>query len=86
MANRKTRVATTATEALKILWEAGFFRSWRKMGSIEEGLAKRDHHFPGRDLGMALKRGKYLTRRGKTGSFEYIQKHPFVAEAAVAKE
>jgi hypothetical protein len=25
---------------------------------------------------MALKRAKHLTRRGKTGSYEYIQKYP----------
>jgi hypothetical protein len=29
---------------------------------------------------MALKRAKHLTRKGKHGSYEYIQKHPFDAE------
>jgi hypothetical protein len=29
---------------------------------------------------MALKRANHLTRRGKRGSYEYIQKYPFVPE------
>jgi hypothetical protein len=29
---------------------------------------------------MALLRAKYLTRRGKKGSYEYIQKHPYVTD------
>ena len=80
MANRKTEVAKTATAALKILWEQGFVRTWKRKGAIEEHLAKRGNHFSGPELGMALKRAKHLTRRGKHGSYEYIQKYPFVAE------
>ncbi len=83
MANSRTRVAKTATEALKVLWEGGFFRAWKKKGAIEENLAKRGNHFSDAELGMALKRAKHLTRRGKRGSYEYIQKYPFVAEEAV---
>ena len=82
MANRKTKVAKTATEALKILWEEGFFRTWRKRGAIEGYLAKRSNHFSGPELGMALKRARHLTRRGKLGSYEYIHKYPFVAHKA----
>jgi hypothetical protein len=78
MANRKTRVARTATEALKILWEEGFFRGWKKKGAIEQSLGKRGNHFSDAELGMALKRAKHLTRRGRRGSFEYIQKHPVI--------
>ena len=80
MASKKTRVAKTATEALKLLWEDGFFRSGKKESAIEESLGKRGNHFSDAELGMALKRAKHLTRRGKRGSYEYIQKHPFVAE------
>lgn len=29
---------------------------------------------------MALKRAKHLTRRGKRGTYEYIQKYPFLLE------
>lgn len=84
MANRTTRVAKTATEALKILWEVDFFRSWKKKGPIVETLAKRGNHFSDPELGMALKRATHLTRRGKRGNYEYIQKYPFAAEDAKA--
>lgn len=85
MANKKTkktRVAKTATEALKVLWEEGFFRGWKKIGTIEEKLGKRGNHFSDAELGMALMRSRHLTRRGKRRSYEYIQKYPFVAEEA----
>jgi len=80
MADKKTRFAKTATEALKIFWEEGLFRTWKKVGAIEESLGKRGNHFSDAELGMALKRAKHLTRRGKRRSYEYIQKYPFVAE------
>ena len=79
MANRAKKIARTATEALKILWEEGFFRTWRKKSTIEGHLAKRSNHFSGPELGMALKRARHLTRRGKLGGYEYIHKYPFVA-------
>jgi hypothetical protein len=80
MANRKTQAARTATEALRILWEEGFFRSWKKKAAVEQSLAKRGNHFSDAELGMALKRGKHLTRRGKRGGYEYIQKYPFAVD------
>lgn len=80
MANRKSKIAKTATQALAILWEEGFLRAWKKRGVIEVHLAKRGNNFSGPELGMALKRAKHLTRKGKQGSYEYIQKHPFDAE------
>jgi len=80
MANKAERVAKTATEALKILWEVGFFRSWKKKAPTVEALAKRGNNFSDPELGMALKRASHLTRRGKRGNYEYIQKYPFVVE------
>lgn len=79
MAKQK-EIPKTATEALKVLWEDGFFRGWKKKSVIEESLGKRGNHFSDAELGMALKRAKHLTRRGKRGTYEYIQKYPFVAE------
>ncbi len=80
MANKKTKIAKTATEALKILWQEGFFRGWKKKAAIiDESLGKRGNHFSDAELGMPLKRAKHLTRKGKRGSYEYIQKYPFVA-------
>lgn len=90
MAGRESRVAKSATEALRILWEEGFFRSWKRKAVIEDNLAKRGNHFSGAELGMALKRAKHLTRRGKPGTYEYVQKYPFMpkgdGEAPAAKK
>ncbi len=80
MANRKSRVAKTATEALAILWQESFFSKSRNQNAIVKRLAKRGNNFSGPELGMALKRAKHLTRRGKRGAYEYIQKYPFVQE------
>ena len=85
MASKEMKVATTATQALKILWEEGLFRSWRKKAQIEQSLAKKGNHFSSAELSMALKRAKHLTRRGKRGEYEYIQKYPFVTKVAPAK-
>jgi hypothetical protein len=80
MGNRLAKVAKSATEALKHLWEEGFFRVARKGTAIDSHLAKRGNNFSPPELGMALKRARYLTRRGKRGSYEYIQKYPFISE------
>lgn len=77
---QKTAIATTATAALLNLWETGFFRSWRTKAAVETQLAKDGYHFSGPELGMALMRGRHLTRKGSKGSYQYIQKHPFAAE------
>lgn len=88
MANKKPRVAKTATKALKVLWEEGFFHGRRKKAAIDDILAKRGNHFSDAELGMALKRARHLTRRGKPGNYEYVQKYPFFAEkeSSVAKK
>ena len=72
----KTSIAKIATAALKILWEEGFFRAWKKGAAIVDRLAKRGNNFSAPELGMALKRAKHLTQRGKRGNYEYIQKAP----------
>jgi hypothetical protein len=69
--------AKTATEALRTLWQEQFFQEWRTFSVIVTELSSRHYHFPDSELGMALKRAKYLTRRGKPTHFEYIQKFPF---------
>lgn len=84
MASKKFEVAKTATEALNKLWRNGFFRRWQTQPKIVAHLAEQEHNFEGPELGMALKRARYLTRRGKRGCYEYIQKYPFVVEEPAA--
>ncbi len=76
----KRRIAKTATEGLKVLWEDNFFRAWRKKDAVVEELAKRENHFSDAELGMALMRAGHLTRRGRRGNYEYIQTYPYVPE------
>ena len=78
MASSVKRVATSATAALLHLWEESFFRTWKKKAAIDVHLAKRGSHFSAPELGMALMRARFLTRRGSHGKYEYIQRHPFV--------
>lgn len=83
----QSKIAKGATAALVILWESGFFRSWRSRGAIDGQLGKMDHHFSGPELGMALRRAKHLTRRGQAGKYEYIQKYPYsVMESGKARK
>lgn len=73
-------ISKSATEGLKVLWKEKFFEKPRKVPEVVEAFAKRHHHFSNAELMMALKRAKYLTRKGKPGSYEYIQKHPYLEE------
>jgi len=77
---RESEVAQTATAGLRLLWKAGVFKVWKSYPQIVECFAKDGYNFPPSELGMALQRAKFLTRRGKRMKYEYIQKHPFVHE------
>jgi hypothetical protein len=72
--------AKTATEGLKVLWSEKFFKKYRKVSDVVENFSKRHHHFTDAELGMALKRAKYLKREGKRGKYEYIQKYPYIED------
>lgn len=85
MENEDMKIAKTSTEALKILWQEGFFKEWRKFPEITAYLAKKGNHFSAPDLGMVLKLAKYLTRRGKRRNYEYIQKYPYHEEKIETK-
>jgi hypothetical protein len=75
--NENKRAGKTATEALAILWQDGFFVSWQRKAAVDGELHHRGNHFADAELGMALMRAKHLTRRGARGTYEYIQKYPF---------
>jgi len=78
-------IAPTATEGLKALWGEKFFEEYRKRGDVVASFSKIHHHFTDAELSMALKRASFLTRKGKKGSYEYIQKHPYIEEKEDAK-
>lgn len=74
------KVARTAPDALKILWKEKVFLKPKNVSTIETELEKRGYNFTDKNLMMALKAVKFLTRRGKPGSYSYVQRYPFVAE------
>ena len=74
--NKKT--ASTATEAIEILWQEGIFKVWSKFSQISSILEERGNNFSKPELALALRRADFLTRRGKRGSFEYIQRIPAI--------
>jgi hypothetical protein len=80
MANKNIKTTKTATEVLKILWEEGVFRNWVRISIVVEELARKGYHFPLTNVSKAMKRAKYLIRRGKRSNYEYIQKYPYIEE------
>lgn len=76
------KIATTAPEALRILWQEKAFTKPMDVRSIEAELAKRGYNFTDKNLMMALKDAKFLTRKGGKGNYSYVQKHPFIEESS----
>lgn len=77
MQKENNKIAKSAPDSLQLLWEKGFFKSWKKYAQIVKNLSDGGYNFSTPELGMALKRTKHLTRRGKRTNYEYIQKYPF---------
>lgn len=86
MPKENRKIAITATEALKILWEEKFLLGRKKYAQIEERLGKKGYHFLSAELCTALNRAKYLIRNGQKGNYEYIQKYPFIKEELIKKQ
>ncbi|MER2514149.1 MAG: hypothetical protein ABTQ25_17325 [Nitrosomonas ureae] len=74
-------IATTAPNALKLLWQEKVFIGPNDLRAIEAELMKRGYNFTDKNLMMALKNAKFLTRRGERGNYMYIQKYPFIQES-----
>lgn len=76
------KIVISATERLQHLWKSGLFKSAKKLSEIDATLAKQEYNFTTAELGMALKRAPYLTRKGKRGAYTYIQKGPYIKNEA----
>lgn len=72
---KEKRSAKNAVESLNFLWEEGFFKTHQNFKSVCKNLTDRGNNFSSSSLGIALRQARFLTRRGKRGFFEYIQKH-----------
>ncbi len=80
MSKGNRKIAKSAPDSLKLLWLNGFFKAWKKYAQVVKKLSDDGYNFTTAELGMALKRAKHLTRRGKRTNYEYIQKYPYVEE------
>ena len=78
MKRKLKQIAKNAPDSLKLLWSNGFFKAWKNYGQIVKKLSEDGFNFTNAEFGMALKRSSHLTRRGKRGAYEYIQKYPFI--------
>ena len=74
------KIAKTAPDALKILWKEKVFLKIKDVKTIEAELEKRGYNFTDKNLMMALKSSKFLTRKGQAGNYSYAQKHPYIED------
>ncbi len=74
------KIAKSAPDALKILWREKVFLKPKNVKTIESELEKRGYNFTDKNLMMALKSAKFLTRKGEPGNYSYVQKHPYTEE------
>ena len=74
------RIARTAPDALKILWKEKVFFKPKDVKTIEAELEKRGYNFNDKNLMMALKLSKFLTRKGNRGNYLYVQKYPYIED------
>jgi repressor of nif and glnA expression len=74
------KIARTAPDALKILWKEKGFLKPKDVKMIEGELEKRGYNFNDKNLMMALKSSKFLTRKGEKGNYLYVQKYPYIED------
>lgn len=80
------KITKTAPDSLKILWKEKVFLKPKDVKTIEAELEKRGYNFTNKNLMMALKDSKFLTRRGEKGNYLYVQKYPFIEEEENGKK
>src|ERR1035437_8322640 len=80
MKKKVKNTAGKAPEALRMLWQEGFFKSWGNQDGVALHLARRGNNFLPHTLNMALRRATHLISRKQNGVLEYIQKKPAVSK------
>jgi hypothetical protein len=59
MRRKNKRTANTASAAIQILWEEGYFKNLIDRKKVATHLSKRGNNFPDNTLRMALSRGNF---------------------------
>lgn len=80
MQKKVKKTVDKAPEALRILWQEGFFKIWNNQDKVAIHLANRGNNFRPDTLRMALARADHLISRKQNGVLEYIQKKPAVSK------
>lgn len=80
MQKRFKKTAEKAPEALRILWQEGFFKVWSDQNKIAAHLSKRGNNFLPGTLRKALERSPHLICRKQNGVLEYVQTRPAVSK------
>jgi hypothetical protein len=80
MAKKIKETAEKAPDALRILWQEGFFKNEKSQDEVVINLSKRGNNFRVPTLSMALVRAKYLISNKKDGVLKYIQSKPAVSK------
>ena len=65
----------TLPQLLKDLWSQGFFSIERNFNAVKAEFSKVGSNPSDANMGMALSRADFLTRRGTVGKYRYIQKY-----------
>jgi hypothetical protein len=76
------KIPTTAPEALRLLWKDKILLKAKDVKAIEVELSKRGYNFTDKNLMMALKNAKFLTRKGEKGNYSYVQRYPYIEEVS----
>jgi hypothetical protein len=73
---RKSNAVTGPAGALKKLYNAHFFKTYKSIADVMKKLSEEGINYSIQLVSMALFRAKYLTKKGTKGNYQYIQKQP----------
>src|SRR5436190_20873054 len=78
---KRTSKIETAPEALRLLWQEGFFTDWQNQETVAVRFGEHGQHFRPSTLRMALMRASHLIYRKQNNLLEYIQTKPAISKA-----
>lgn len=78
---KENRQGKNPSDAIRILWEEGFFVLRKNLYAITQELSGRGNNFSLVEIAIAISRSRFLSRYGKRGTYKYAQKI-----SAVSKE
>lgn len=71
-----TQAPSSPAEAIRSLFEKGFFRETRGQRDVAKKLKEQGYNFGSSSITMALQRARFLHQRGSKGTYSYVQKIP----------